>query len=86
MAGSGAETRMEESAKAAEKACNGELVFSSCLLVWEADDDDDDELQFSIIGLGFGLDGELNFGFKMGFERFVGIVRDIFVFPLVLCY
>lgn len=28
----------------------------------------------------FVANGELSFGFNMGFERFVGIVRDIFFF------
>lgn len=28
-------------------------------------------------GFGFKANGELNLGFKRGFERLVGIVRDI---------
>lgn len=77
LAGStGAETRMEERASAAEKAFNGEVVVcSSWLLFWEL---------HTIVGLDFGMGKELNFGFKMGFERFVGIVRDMFVLVMSL--
>lgn len=77
LAGStGAETRMEERASAAEKAFNGEVVFcSSRLLFWEL---------HTIVGLDFGVGEELNFGFKMGFERFVGMVRDMFVLVMSL--
>ncbi|KAI4306346.1 hypothetical protein L6164_029633 [Bauhinia variegata] len=69
-AGSGAETRMEESASAAEKAWSGDALelFSGS----EAE-------QTIVVGFGFGVNWEPNLGFKVGLDRFAGIVRDIFV-------
>ena len=72
--------RMEESASAVENACMGDAVDI-----------------FSGVGLGFGeaeqkttvlgsfvANGELSFGRNIGFERFVGIVRDMVFLPLFL--
>lgn len=77
-AGSGAERRMEESASAADNAWSGgpPEVFS----------DDDEEEQWMINGFGFEADGAVSFGFKIGFERFVGMVRDIFVICVCLIF
>lgn len=67
---------MEERASAAENACSGGAaeLFS----VEDDDDDEEEEEQWIKNGFGFGADGEVSLGFKSGFERFVGIVRDIF--------
>lgn len=83
-AGCGAERRMEERARAAEKAWSGEAEGDVELL------SEDGVLEHTTNDLEtLGVTWEFSFGFKSGFERLVGIVRDILGFyisgvPLLL--
>lgn len=70
-AGRGAERRMEERARAAEKAWREEEAFSGAGAGAEAEQRIEEDLA------GFAAMGDLNLGCNRDLERLVGIVRDI---------
>lgn len=78
-AGSGAERRMEERARAAEKAWSDEADLSEeeGLLEEHTINDLDEAL---------GITWVSSFGFKIDFERLVGIVRDIMGISFLLLF
>lgn len=77
-AGSGAERRMEERARAAEKVWSGEADLSEQGLLEEHTINDLDE--------ALGITWVSSFGFKIDFERLVGIVRDILGISFLLLF
>lgn len=75
----GADSRIEESASAAENAFSGDDEASWSVVETELFCEDEAEHKMAD-SLGFDVIWEFNFGFEMGLYRFVGIERAISLF------